>query len=222
MLETSKHVSLLGSNRKLKHDIDDFFDMVGDSTDLFGILLKSYLREGKPTDVFFESLEALKLLEVRADTLRRGIKSKLYEKTLIPDFRRDVLVMLDGIDDLINTQESLGYGLSVERPYFPDELHVGLISLQEHVSSCVNYVVKAARAFFRDIDAVRDHCHKVIFFESEADKQAARLHAMAFQHDLPLSQKIHIRDFVRYIDGVADLAEDISESVTIYAIKRAM
>ncbi len=222
MLHTKKHLSLLGKNFKIRDDIDQFFDLVSDSPDLFGKLLKVYLRNGKPTEEFEACLKQLNELETHADNLRRGITTFLYEKTLIPDFRGDVLSMLNGIDDIIGVQQALAWAIDTEKPYFPEEMHEGLLDLQMIATRCIEHLLLAARAFFRDIHSVKDHCHKVIFYEGEADLECTRLKRKAFDSDLKLSEKIHMRYFIDRIDGVANLAEDIADSLSIYAIKRAM
>ena len=51
----------------------------------------------------------------------------------------------------------------------------------------------AARAFFRDMGAVRDHATRTIFLESEADKISTRLQRSVFSSELPLERKMHIR-----------------------------
>ena len=38
--------------------------------------------------------------------------------------------------------------------------------------------------------------------------------------ELDLAQKMHLRYFVERIDEIANVAEDLSDSLTIYAIKR--
>ena len=222
MIKPRDKASLLGNSRKIAHAIDDFFDHVSDASDIFARLLDVYLREGKPSEEFEQNLEKLNKIENQADSLRRGITTYLYEKTLIPDFRSDVLSMLDNIDDLIGVQQSLAFAMATETPEFPELLHSDLKDLQRIVVVCTEHLLLAARAFFRDIRSVRDHCHKVIFYESEADIQSTKLKQLVFQMDLDLAHKVHMRYFIDRIDGVANLAEDIADSLTIYAIKRAM
>ena len=86
----------------------------------------------------------------------------------------------------------------------------------------VESLVLASRAFFRNIAAVSDHMHKVMFYEKEADKVSTKLKRAIFASDLPLSHKVHLRDFVEHIDNVADRAEDVADRLTIYAIKRTV
>ena len=89
-------------------------------------------------------------------------------------------------------------------------------------TQAVDCLVLASRAFFRDIDAVGHHNHKVMFFEKEADKVSTRLKRAIFDSDLGLDRKIHLRHFVEHIDNVADRAEDVADRLAIYAIKRTM
>ena len=222
MLDVKKHLSPLGNSRKVQHDIDHFLDLISDATDTFEILLKIYLREGKPTEEFENTLHELNRIETEADRLRRSIQSFLYEKTLIPDFRSDVLSLLEESDNLINAQLSLAFSFSFEAPYIPESMHGGMLELHHMSTRCIDHLLQGARAFFRDIKAVRDHTHKVIFYESRADIESTKLKRLAFATDLDLSQKVHLRYFVDRMDGVANLAEDIADSLTIYAIKRAM
>ena len=59
-----------------------------------------------------------------------------------------------------------------------------------------------------------------MFYETEADKVAAKLKMDIFNSDLPLANKVHIRYFVDSIDIIADKAEDIVDQLAIYVIKR--
>ena len=41
-----------------------------------------------------------------------------------------------------------------------------------------------------------------------------------FESKIKLVEKLHLRDFVNGIDGIADHAEDVADRLSIYAIKR--
>ena len=78
----------------------------------------------------------------------------------------------------------------------------------------------AARAFFRDIEAVRDHNAKVRFHEQQADLINTRLQRAVFGSTLALEQKTQLRYFSERIDELSNQAEDIGDALVIYAIKR--
>ena len=92
--------------------------------------------------------------------------------------------------------------------------------LAEQVALAVESLVMAARSFLRDLNALRDHNHKVMLYENEADQLALSLKARIFKSDLPLERKAHLRNFVDKVDQLADEAEDVADWLAIYAIKR--
>ena len=94
--------------------------------------------------------------------------------------------------------------------------------LDKSTINAVESLVLASRAFFRNIEAVANHMHKVMFYEKEADKVSTKLKRAIFTSDSPLSHKSHMRDFVEHIDNVADAAEDVADRLAIYTIKRTV
>lgn len=216
----NKRFSPLGGTRKVQNDIDVFFDRVGDATTLFMQLVKEYLQENRPTERFNNTLEQIVEIETQADELRRGIESYLYEKTLIPDLRSDVLALIEEVDNLLSPQIAVSYALRIEQPDIPASFHKGFISLIESTELCVEHLLRGARAFFRDTESVRDHSHKVVFEESQADRFCTELKIAIFASDLDKVEKIHLRYFIERIDLLANRAEDIADALTIYAIKR--
>ena len=95
------------------------------------------------------------------------------------------------------------------------------MALCDQVVHAAESIVLASRAFFRNIEAVGDHMHKVMFYEKEADKVSTKLKRAIFSTDLPLYRKAHLRNFVEHIDNVADRAEDVADRLAIYTIKRS-
>ena len=219
---TAKRFTLLGGTRKVQNNIDIFFDKVGDASTIFTKLVKTYLQENGPSDDFHQALEQLNDVESQADELRRNIESYLYEKTLIPDLRSDVLYLIEGVDNLLSPQMAVCYALKIETPVIPAQLHPGFTNLIECTEKCVEYLLCGARAFFRDTESVRDYCHKVDFEESQADKLSTNLRTAVFSSDLDKVEMIHLRYFIERIDLLANRAEDIADALAIYAIKRMM
>jgi predicted phosphate transport protein (TIGR00153 family) len=210
---------LFGGTRSLENQIDEFLDKVSESGMVFDRAMRVYLDQG-PSEEFDAFLNQAADIERRGDDLRRAIETELYLRTLIPDLRADVLALLEGMDHLVNVYEGDLFRISIQSPDIPGEFHAGFVDLIETVVSCVDSVVLAARAFFRDIDAVRDHSSKTIFLETEADKIGTKLQRAIFASELPLERKMHLRYFVERIDELANSAEDVADELQIYTIKR--
>jgi predicted phosphate transport protein (TIGR00153 family) len=210
---------LFSGTRSLEYQIDEFLDKVSEAGMVFGRAIRVYLNQGA-SDEYHDFLNQAADIERRGDELRRTIETELYARTLIPDLRADVMALLEGIDHLINVYEGDLFRISIQSPEIPQEFHAGYMELVETVVNCVDSVVLAARAFFRDIDAVRDHSSKTIFLETEADKIGTKLQRAIFGSALPLERKMHLRYFVERIDELANSAEDVADALQIYTIKR--
>ena len=217
----SRPTALFRRTRSVEAQIDEFLDRISEAGLVFRQAVEIYLKKGA-CDAFEAAVEQIKGIERRGDELRRSVETQLYEQTLIPDLSGDVLSLLEHLDRLINLFEANGYRFSIEAPEIPGEYHADFISLTETVVACVESAVLASRAFFRNIEAVRDHSHKVVFYETEADKITTRLKREIFASELSLERKIHLRHFVEWIDQLADDAEDIADRLAIYTIKRSI
>lgn len=214
-----KVTHLFSGTRSLENQIDEFLDKVSEAGMVFGRAMRVYLNQGANGE-YDDFLNQAADIERRGDELRRTIETELYARTLIPDLRADVMALLEGIDHLINVYEGDLFRISIQSPDIPQAFHAGYMELVETVVNCVDSVVLAARAFFRDIDAVRDHSSKTIFLETEADKIGTKLQRAIFGSALPLERKMHLRYFVERIDELANSAEDVADALQIYTIKR--
>ena len=220
-MNLNKRNSLFGHTRELEGQIDTFLDKLSQSSLLYKLALKIYLTEGW-SEEFEQKLQDVNKMESDADNLRRSIESKLYAQTLIPESRGDVLGLLENLDQLMNLYEGSLWSLSIEKPIISEEYKVDFMALVDLGVQCVEALVLASRAFFRNINAVGDHNHKVMFFEKEADKVSTKLKRSIFESDQDLSQKMHLRYFVEEIDNVSDWAEDVADRLAIYTIKRTV
>ena len=213
--------SLFGQTKQLEREIDQFVDILSEVGLIFKSIVPSYLTNGS-TGKFDEMVEQVSEMESKADKITKEVERTLYEETLIPDSRSDVLRLLEHMDELIGMYQGNCYHFSIQKPNFPKEFHDDLISLSETVVSCVESLCITVRSFFRDIKSVRDNAHKVTFYEKESDKQFSTLARKIFNSEMSLEQKMHLRYFVEKIDRICDQAEDIADEIQIYAIKRSI
>ena len=218
-MELTKKISMFGRTHALEGEIDDFLDKLSQCALLFKIAIKVYLNEGC-TDEFERKLQDVNKMESDADYLRRAIETQLYAQTLIPESRGDVLGLIENLDKLLNLFESSLWAFSIEQPDIPEKFHNDFDALTDMAVQSVETLVLASRAFFRNIDAVSDHNHKVMFYEKEADKVSTKLKKAIFSSELDLSRKSQLRNFVEHIDNVPDWAEDVADRLAIYSIKR--
>ncbi|MEK9724670.1 MAG: DUF47 family protein [Rhodospirillaceae bacterium] len=220
-MKLPKNMRLFHRTKDLERQIDRFLDALSQSALVFRLAVDVYLAAGC-TDEFAEKHQQVDSLESEADGLRRQIEIQLYSQTLIPESRGDVLGLLENLDKIINLIEGVLWSLDIERPVIPDECAEGYRQLVAMSVEAVEAVVLASRAFFRNIEAVGDHNHKVMFYETEADKVSTCLKRQIFAADVGLGHKMHLRGFVENIDDIADWSEDVADRLAIYVIKRTV
>lgn len=206
---------------RLEKKIDEFLNMVSQSGMLFEQGLQAFLE--KNSDAFDDKLQEMLNYEHRADTLRREIEQELYVKTLIPESRGDVLAILENLDTLLDDFKELLWQFDIETPSIPLEYHREFLALTNCVVQAVEYTVRSSRSFFKDLASVANDLHKVSYWETESDIVVTRLQRSFFQStELDLCHKNQLKDFALGTARVADKAEDVSDRLSIYVIKRSL
>jgi predicted phosphate transport protein (TIGR00153 family) len=210
---------LFKKHKQIEEEIDQFLDIIVAAGLLFKKGIQLYLE--KRMDEFENRLAELRRLEKDADMLRRNIETKLYLRTLIPDSRGDVLGLLEHSDSVLNKIADNLLEYSVEVPETLPELNELHNELADNAIRASEFMVKAIRAYFRDIAAVRDHIKQVQFCREETNRLAEKYKRVLFRRsDLRLSHRIHLRYFTFHIEQIADESEDVCDRLAIATIKR--
>ncbi|HCU58423.1 MAG TPA: hypothetical protein DIC64_00385 [Alphaproteobacteria bacterium] len=212
-------VSLFSNTKELEHKIDELHDKIIEISMVFKKAFHLFLQEKRSSNYRKLSKE-IKLIEHDADTLRRDIESQLYAQNLIPDFRGDVLELVENLDKVINEFDEVAHQFYIENPDIPEVYHAKMKELIDQVCECAENLAFASRAFFRDFSAVRNYSKKVYFLEHESDKTTAKLKESIFASDLELAHKLQLKTFLSEVADIADLAENCVDQLLIYVIKR--
>jgi len=212
---------LFRRTRELQDKVDKFFDSLTEISVIYRLAVRSYLRNGLD-DEFQTRLTRVNELESGADKLRREIEQQLYTNTLIPDSRGDVLELIERVDELLSMFEGSLWAFTNESPDIPKEFRGDYRKLTNLVIKATDELGLSGRAFFHSPHNVPAYNHKVTLYEKEADVVTSRLKKAIFDSNLELAQKLHLREFVEHIDGIADQAEDVADRLAIYAIKRTV
>jgi uncharacterized protein len=210
--------TLFKRNRELELRIDDYLDLIVNGGLLFRQGLRLYLQDRHQE--FEDRLSELRGVEQQADSLRRSIETSLYVHTLIPESRGDVLGLLESADRVLNRLTDTLLQFSIEMPEMLLELNDLFMDVAEAAIATSDSMVRAIRSYFRDLNAVRDHIGQVQFARQETNRLAERYKRTIFRQALRLSHKNQLRYFADHVENLADEAEDVSDRVSIAAIKR--
>ncbi len=182
--------------------------------------MDAYLDEGagEQIDYYYTRVDRA---ESRGDEIRRGIETDLYEKALLPEARGDILRTLESLDLVINRAESLIRGVVIERLEIEPWMVPNVRQLMGFVVEACELLHQAALHLARGEDEpVSGLTHRVEEAESRADHLEEDILGRVFASDLELARKLQLKDFVRRIGTIADLAESASDRMHIVSIKR--
>ncbi|HOU26086.1 MAG TPA: DUF47 family protein, partial [Candidatus Cloacimonas sp.] len=112
---------ILKTTRFIETQIDAFLDIVSDSATTFELAIEDYLNHR--IDQFENRLSQIRENEHRADDLRVSAERFLYERTLIPENRGDVLAILENTDEVIDHIKDSLVQFSIEMPQIPEVLN---------------------------------------------------------------------------------------------------
>lgn len=202
----------------VESQIDEYLDLIVQGGLIFKEGVRFYL-EGRTAE-FEERLAILREREEAADVLRRTIESQLYLRTLIPESRGDVLGLLESADRVLNILTDTLLEFSVEIPEIPSAVRTEFLDLIQLSVNCSEQTVGGIRAYFRNIEAVRDYINKVQLYRRESNRMAEQIKRRIFRSRLSLSKKIHVRYFSYHVERIAEQSDDVCDRLAIAAIKK--
>jgi len=211
---------LLKTTKQIEAQLDQFLDIVSDAAMLFQLGMEDYLLERNAQ--FEERLSQIREKEQKADDLRISIERYLYERTLIPENRGDVLAILENTDEVIDNIKDSLLQFSIEMPEIEQSLDDLWMQTTRASVSAVEQLVCAVRSFFNDLPAVNNYMHKVFFFEREADHLGEKLRRQIFALPIDLARKSQLRWFAIHIEKISDYAQAVCDRLAIYTIKRQL
>jgi len=204
--------------KELINSINLFLDNILKVNSLFENLIKEFfLKNYKEVEDLTAKISDL---ESACDKLRRTTERKIYQETLIPEQRGDVLGMLENLDKIPGQLQGNAHRINTEKPDIHEELHDDFNSLVQNNSTCVKLLISGSKQFFIDPKKTIEDCLLVSKHESTGDKISTKLKNAIFNNNnLDLSQKMHLRYFVEIVDEVANLAEDVADRLIISSVK---
>ncbi|MAD13527.1 MAG: phosphate transport regulator [Pelagibacteraceae bacterium] len=198
--------------------INIFLDNILKINVLFKTLLENYFN--KKFQEVDKITNEISELESQCDKIRRDVERKIYQETLIPDLRGDVLGMLENLDKIPGQIQANAHSFNTEKPNVDEELNSNFLKLCDYASECISLLIDGSRNFFIDKKVTIEKCLQVSKVESRADKVSTELKNIIFSNnDNGLATKVHLRYFVEIMDEVANLSEDVADRLIISSSK---
>jgi len=199
--------------------LSEYFDRCDSCFEQFERAFEIYFDEGPETS-FDDAVQGVHRAEAASDDLRREIEYLLYGKALLPESRGDLLGLLETFDKLPNIAETVAFLFSCQRMTLPEDLHPAYKGLLR-----VN--VESYRLARRTVDTVMTNPKATLYAtkdvenkESESDRLERDLIRSIYSRDMPMGDKLALKEAVLLIGTISDRAERLADRVAIIAIKR--
>jgi len=199
--------------------IDEFIDNIDLGLLVFKEAMKSYL--DKDYETFERHYQKLDALENSADRLQREIENEMIIHSVLPQNRDEVVVLIDMLDEIIDSIQDLLGDIDIERPVIPDEINSNLHTIVVSSASAAEELVPAARAYFRAPYTVREKLLKVYYFESETDRFVAQTKKKIYRemNNLHLAEKNQLRYIINNIENISNYAQKAADKLSGMAVK---
>ena len=211
---------LFSKQRHIEERVALYLDAWEECLEEFFQAMEVYLAAGL-SEEFGYGVQKVHKLESRADDLRREIEYEMYAKALLPESRGDILGMLENLDRIPNTAETLLFMLSSERIVFPAALAGLLGALLQKTREATAPLLEIARRIFAPHGDLLPLVQEVDDKESECDFIERELIARIFaSSEVAGHLKPVLRDVAIKLANVTDHAENVADRLILTSLKR--
>ena len=168
-------------------------------------------------------------IESEADCIRRRFTGCLVEGPLLPFLRKDFLQLINSIDEIANGTENMCDFCLAQRPFVPDFLNEGILNILNLTKESFEILMKSLELLVEGKVSYGVDSHQLNNFtlltvkkETKIDGIEWQLTREIFKSSMPLSQKIHIKDFLTRICNLSNSIEDVVERIEIIAAREAL
>ncbi|MGC8739035.1 MAG: DUF47 domain-containing protein [Candidatus Hydrogenedens sp.] len=173
-------------------------------------------------DKWKETTSAVHRAESKADDLRREIEYFIFERSLFPESRGDILALLEILDRIPNQVQQTVKMIVEQQIHIPKMIKNEVISISTITQKCVKITVQGVEMLFSDFREVLEILGQIDALESEVDKIQSDAITKVFQSDIEPFRKLLLRDLINSISEVTNHAEKAGDFMRIIIVKRMM
>lgn len=212
---------LSNRNKKLFNNIIGFLNSADEVMKNFEKGLKHYLKNGIDAK-FNELMDMTNKYESKTDDILHDITISLYKKSLLPESREDILILLNKIDDIVDEANLILKFIYTHNLKFHSLLKEDTKEMMKISIKAFELTVDCVKDLFDKRDNIISYTGKIDSYESICDSLQFKMIKNIFDSDIKDFDKIILRDFVNDIAEISDLCEQASHMITVMNIKRVV
>ncbi|RMD78857.1 MAG: DUF47 family protein [Lentisphaerae bacterium] len=208
------------SNRQIREKINRYLAVYEEVLVSFEEAMCHYIQK-RIDDHYFSLVEQIHQSESQADDLRRDIERELFRKMLLPEIREDICMIIDRLDQIPTLAEKIARRIYTHNILLPEIFNDKLEELVTLGVSCSKLLKVGVEDVLNHCSSIQEVVRKIDAQESVCDKIENQLLFELFHSDgFPAHDQILFRDLILWVADLPDVAEKISDQLTIFAIKR--
>ncbi len=180
--------------------------------------LQAMFENGAP---YTEAAHRIKSLESQADDVTHHSIEKLHKTFVTPIDRQDILRLVVGLDDILDTTEAVAARLDLYQPRhrMPEALELASLVVRgaEKVAEMVALLRQPAKAADR-LMALAVELNQI---ENEADRAYQEAIARLFQEEEDPKELIKWKDLLELMEAATDRCEDVSDIIEGIVLENA-
>lgn len=209
--------------KKIKEQIDKHLISVTECSEKFEEFIEKVL-EKKDLETLREINSEIDNLESKADNDRHSIiKTLLYEGVLLADTREEILKVIEYVDDIANKKERIAEEILVINFKFDDSIKGKIKEILKMEKKQYKLAMQIVRNLFNEeksFDQNYKDIREIERLEGQIDDVEWDIITNIYELDIPLGQKMEMKNIIKAIAEVSDTIEKISDVLEIILATR--
>jgi len=208
-------------NKQLLVRLNEYIKVTEDTVKLFAEAM-TYLLDNSMDEHFSVTAAKVSKLESDADDIRRQIELEMYQKSLLPETRKDLLMIIENIDRIPTRSETILNMFLTQKTVIIDQVKAPMKELVALSLETYAHTVEAVNDCFGKMEKVNELNRLVDNNESVGDGLERKMISTIFDAEIETAEKILQKEFVLQLGSICDMCETTLDLVVICAIKRSV
>jgi len=207
-------------NKELIVQLEKYYDIIQITLSKFLSGMEYVIDKG--IDNHFEVMvEEVSEAEHDADNIRKGIEHKMFQQSLLPETREDLLNIIEEMDNIPDLCERTLYMIVDQQSLPLTSISDDLVELIKIGSECFKYTLDSVHDYLGKMKDMDSLLQKVNDYEHIGDKLERKMIKEIFSDEsLSTGEKLIQKEIVKEIGNICNKSKHTTQRIIIASIKR--
>ncbi|OGV49219.1 MAG: hypothetical protein A2017_06035 [Lentisphaerae bacterium GWF2_44_16] len=212
---------IFSRNKELFAKLEEYLGLALKTVEVFNEAVEYFVAHGVD-EHFCVMAKKTQQNEAAADDIRREIETFMYEKSLLPETREDLLIIIETIDKIPNHAEAIVNIFQDQKTKLFPQISGMILELLAVSRETFGQTVEATRNCFGKRDMVKAFNAMVDKNENLGDDLERKMISNIFSSDLNTGDKILQKEIVVNLGEICDLCKTTLDHLMICSVKRQL